>query len=218
MHPQLKGALTHPGYRKIIARAAIHADTTIRKYIWRGHRRKFNEAGEIMVGDKTASDFVSEAILRLIDGRRTFDPSRTLLENLNSITDSLISSEKKHSDRTGIVDYLETTGEEESGATDPITSKATTEPPPDMQLRQKEILEDQRRCIESIVASFDGDPDMQEYIKTLGAGFKRSEIAELMEIPGEKVDELRRKLIKYSPKFFGVDSFAELDQRLRKGA
>ena len=218
MTPALNAALTQPGYRRIVARAAIHADTTIRKYIWRGHRRKFTDAGEIMVGDKTASDFVSEAILRLIDGRRTFDASRTLLENLNSITDSLISAEKKHSDRSGVVDYLETSEEPEGGATDPISSKSTPEPSPDVELRQKELLQDQRRCIESIFASFDGDSEMQDYLKALSAGFKRSEISELMEIPGERVDELRRKLIKYAPKFFGVANFEEFNRHLEKGS
>jgi DNA-directed RNA polymerase specialized sigma24 family protein len=218
MNPELKAALTQPGYREIVARAAIHADTAIRKYIWRGHRRKFTDSGEIMVGDKTASDFVSEAILRLIDGRRTFDASRTLLENLNSITDSLISAEKKHSDRSGVIDYLETSEEQKGGATDPISGKSTSELSPDVELCQKEFLQDQRRCIESIFASFDGNSEMQDYLKALSAGFKRSEISELMGIPGERVDELRRKLIKYAPNFFGVANFEELDRRLQKGS
>jgi len=99
MNPALKAALADPSYRDTIARAALHADTTIRRYIWRGHRRKYSASGEVMVGDKTAKDFVSEAVLRLITGQRTFYPNRPLLDSLNSITDSLISAEKKHSDR-----------------------------------------------------------------------------------------------------------------------
>jgi hypothetical protein len=217
MNLALKAALTQPDFRKIVARAALHADTTIRKYIWRGHRRRFTDTGEVMVGDKTASDFVSEAILRLIDERRTFDASRTLLENLNSITDSLISAGKKHSDRSGMVDFLETSGNQEGGATDPISRKSTSELSPDVELREAEFLQDQRRCAESIVASFDGNPEMQEYLRALSAGFKRSEMSALMEIPGERVDELRRKLIKCAPKFFGVANFEELDRRLREG-
>lgn len=169
-----------------------------------------------MVGDKTARDFVSEAIRRLIDGRRTFDPNRSLLENLNSITDSLISAEKKHSDRTGIVDYVEEFDDAGQG-TDPISVAVDVEPLPDEKLRENEFHQDQRRCVDAIKASFDGDDEMQQYLEALSAGFKRSEISELMEIPGAKVDELRRKLAKYARKFFGVTSFEELQRRLHEG-
>jgi DNA-directed RNA polymerase specialized sigma24 family protein len=169
-----------------------------------------------MVGDKTAKDFVSEAVLRLVDGRRTFDPNRSLFENLNSITDSLISAEKKRSDRSGIVDYLEAT-DDVGNPTDPISSAAAVELTPDQRLRRDELRHDQLRCVETIHASFDGDDEMQRYLAALSAGFKRSEISELMEIPGGQVDELRRKLAKYTRKFFGVTSFDELQRRLHEG-
>ena len=71
--PALRAALAAPGYRETFARAVLHADTTIRRYIWRGYRPKYTGSNEIMVGDKTAKDFVSEALVRLMDGRRTFD-------------------------------------------------------------------------------------------------------------------------------------------------
>jgi len=58
---------------------------------------------------------------------------------------------------------------------------------------------------------------MQNYLDGLSAGFKRSEISELMGIPAAEVDELRRKLAKYAPKFFGVASFEELQRRLHEG-
>jgi DNA-directed RNA polymerase specialized sigma24 family protein len=216
MTPQLRAALTQRGYLAIVAQAAFHADTTIRKYIWRGYRRNYDPEGEVMVGDKTAKDFVSEAVRRLIDGRRTFDPNRSLLENLNSITDSLISAEKKHSDRTGIVDHLDET-DDAGERTDPISTTADVELTPDEKLREKELRDDQRRCVDAIKASFDGDDQMQTYLEALSAGFKRFEISELMEIPGGKVDELRRKLVKYARKFFGVTSFEELQRRLHEG-
>jgi hypothetical protein len=58
---------------------------------------------------------------------------------------------------------------------------------------------------------------MQRYLEALSTGFKRSEISELIEIPGTKVDDLRRKLVKYARKFFGVTSFKELQRRLEEG-
>jgi DNA-directed RNA polymerase specialized sigma24 family protein len=216
MSPDLRAALARPDYREVVARAVFHADTTIRKYIWRGHRRSYSQSGQTMVGDKTAEDFVSEAIMRLVDDRRTFDANRSLLENLNSITDSIISAEKKRSDRSGIVDFLEETGEL-SERKDPISTAVDVEAAPDKKLRETEFREDQRRCVDAIKASFDGDDQMQRYLEAISAGFKRSEISELMEIPGAKVDELRRKLVKYARKFFGVTSFQELQNRLHEG-
>jgi hypothetical protein len=216
MSPQLRAALAQPDYREIFARAVLHADTTIRKYIWRGHPRRYSQFGQVMVGDKTAEDFVSEAVLRLVDDRRTFDPNRSLLENLNSITDSLISADKKHSDRTGVVDVIqenEQTGEPK----DPVSTAPDAKSPADQQVREAEIGEDQRRCFDLIKRSFDGDDQMQRYLEALSTGFKRSEISELIEIPGTKVDDLRRKLVKYARKFFGVTSFKELQRRLEEG-
>jgi len=216
MNPALKAALAEPGYRDTVARAAIHADTTIRRYIWRGYRPRYSAQGEVMVGDKTAKDFVSEAVLRLINGRRAFDPSRPLLDNLNSVTDSLISAEKKRSDRSGIVDYTKET-DEEGNPSDPISTAVAIALTPDEKLRGDELREDQRRCIGALIASFDGDDEMQKYIEALSVGFKRSEISELMGISGAQVDELRRKLTKYARKFFGVTNFEELQRRLQEG-
>ena len=169
-----------------------------------------------MVGDKTAKDFVSEAVRRLITGQRSFDPGRPLLDNLNSITDSLISAEKKRSDRSGIVDYVDES-DEEGNPSDPISKAMELALTPEEELRGNELREDQRRCIVAIKSSFDGDDKMQAYIDALSAGFKRSEISDLMGIPAAEVDELRRKLAKYAPKFFGVIDLDELQRRLHEG-
>src|SRR5688572_4394304 len=109
VNPAVMAALNGPGWDDTFARAVLHADTTIRRYIWRGLRPKFRAESEITVGGKSASDFVVTAVERLLEGKRTYDPSKDLLSNLDSITDSLIWSEKKRSDRTGIVDYGEST-------------------------------------------------------------------------------------------------------------
>jgi DNA-directed RNA polymerase specialized sigma24 family protein len=216
MNSALQIALSDLGYRDTIKRAALHADTTIRKYFWRGFRPKQSASGEIMVGDQTAQDFVSEAVLRLISGRRTFDATRPLLDNLNSITDSLISAAKKKSDRGGIVDWVEE-ADEQGHQVNPISTAKALAPQPDVTLRLTEIREDQRRCVDALMRSFDGDEKMQNYIESLSARLKRSEISQLMEISGSKVDELRRKLGKYARRLFGVTNFRELQQRLQEG-
>src|SRR6516225_7505650 len=145
MDPAVNAALNQPGWEKTFAMAVLYADTRIRKYIWRGFRPKSTGKNEITVGDKSAADFVQEALKRLIEGKRQYDSDKTLLENLNSVTDSLIWSAKKQSDKTGIVDYAEI--EDEGGKPiDPISTAKSFELTPEEKLQHDELLEDQRRC------------------------------------------------------------------------
>src|SRR6266446_7440907 len=164
--PVVMAALKGPGWNDTFARAVLHADTTIRKYVWRGFRPKFRAENEITVGDKSASDFVLDAVEKLLNGERTYDPSKDLLSNLNSITDSLIWSEKKRSDRTGIIDYAKPT-DDEGEAIDPVLAAQDSDITADKKLICDELHEDQRRCFDEIRASFDGDKQMQEYLDAL---------------------------------------------------
>jgi DNA-directed RNA polymerase specialized sigma24 family protein len=210
-------ALKAPGWDDIFARAVLHADTTMRKYIWRGFRPKFKAEKEIAVGDKSASDFVMEAVERLLQAKRTYDPSKDLLSNLNAITDSLIWSEKKTSDRTGVVDYVESK-DDDGNAIDPISTAHDSGPTADQNLVRDELREDQNRCFAEIRASFNGDKEMQEYLDALSQRiFKRAEISAVTGIRVEKVDELRRKLIKHARRLFGVPDFEALQRRLIEG-
>ena len=217
MDPALNAALNQPGWEKTFAMAVLHADNTIRKFIWRGFRPRITSGSEIAVGDKSAADFVHEAVKRLLEGRRTYDASKPLLENLNSITDSLIWAAKKQSDATGIVDYAEI--EDEHGEpVDPISSAKTYELTPEEEIKHTELLEDQHRCFRQIRDSFDGDDNMQEYLDALSAGiFKRADISQVTGLDVTTIDELRRKLIKHARRLFGVASFNEFEQRLKEG-
>jgi len=217
MDEALQAALAQPDLDKVLLQAVAHADATIRKYIWRGFRPKFSANNEVMVGDMTAQDFSMTALERLLHGVRTYDSGRSLLDNLNSTTDSLIWSAKKSSDRTGIVDYVEET-DEEGHVSNPITEARSDEFTAAEILAQKEIIEDQRRCFQTLRASFDGDSDMQSYLDALSVNFhKPADIADLTEMPIERVYELRRKLKNYVAAFYGVQNFAELQRRLLDG-
>jgi DNA-directed RNA polymerase specialized sigma24 family protein len=217
VNPTVMAALNGPGWDHTFSRAVLHADTTIRKYIWRGFRPKFTKESEIAVGNKSATDFVLDAVEKLLQGRRTYDSAKDLLSNLNSITDSLIWSEKKRSDRTGLVDHVEST-DEDGGATDPISTAQDSRLSADQELIECEFREDQRRCFNEIRASFDGDKQTQEYLDALHERiFKRSEISDVTGIPPEKIDDLRRKLMKHARRLFGVPDFESLLRRLNKG-
>jgi DNA-directed RNA polymerase specialized sigma24 family protein len=217
MNHELNEAFKQPDIDKILLHAAVHADSTMRKYIWRGFRPGWKSNSELTVGDQTAGDFVQEALKRLSEGKRTYDASKTLLQNLNSITDSLIWSEKKSSDRTGVVDY-EQEFNEEGLPSDPISvAKSEALSPADASI-SAEVVNAQTECFRMIRASFDGDKEMQDYLDALSAGYsKRSEVAELMGVSVETVTEIRKKLTKYAPVFFGAKNFKEFHHKLIKG-
>jgi hypothetical protein len=217
MDAALRKALSEPDIDEVLLKAAVHADTTMRQYIWRGFRPSRSGQMELMVGDKTAKDFVSEAAKRLCEGKRQYVATKTLLKNLNSVTDSLIWSDKKSSDRTGILDHAEKTSEDELPS-DPITTAPASQPSASENLVKGEILQAQRQCIQVLRASFDGDKEMQDYLEALSEGYwKAADIAELMGIEVEKIYELRRKVTKYAPTFFGVKDYQNLALKIQEG-
>jgi hypothetical protein len=217
MDSALHKALSEPDIDEVLLKAAVHADTTMRQYIWRGFRPSRSRQTELMVGDKTAKDFVLEAIKRLCEGKRQYVATKNLLENLNSVTDSLIWSDKKSSDRTGIVDYAEKTNEDKL-ASNPIASAPACQSSASENLVEGEILQAQRQCIQMLNASFDGDKEMQDYLEALSAGYRKpADIAELTGIAVEKVYELRRKVTKCAPVFYGVKGYQDLALKIQEG-
>jgi len=215
MDEALKKALNQPDIDDTLLSAVEHADLTMRKYIWRGFMPKSARTDrELMVADKSANDFVSEALRRLCDGTRSFNSERNLLDNLNSITDSLIWSDKKSSDCTGIVDFAQSPGESDDWH-DPLATKSGNELSADELMLENERCETQRKCFEMIKASFDGDKETQDYLDALSQEFfEIDEISALTDIPVSKIYEIRRKLKKYAPRFFGVTNVADLERKI----
>jgi hypothetical protein len=215
MDQALKTALNQPDVDDTLISAIEHADLTMRKFIWRGFKPTSSTTkAELIVDGKTASDFVNEAIKKLCAGIRTYDLGRTLLENLNSITDSLIWSGKKASDRTGVVDFAPQP-EGDDKLPDPIESKPGNDATAAELLANTEQCVIQAKCFDLIRASFDGDKEMQDYLDALSQEYyKPDEISELTGISVQKIYELRRKLKKYTKRLFGVTNFADLKRKL----
>jgi len=217
MDEALKKALSQPDIDDTLLSAIDHADVIMRNYVWRGFKPKSSKVDyELMPGDKTAKDYVNEALKRLCEGQRTYNPQKSLLDNLKSITDSLIWSDKKSSDRIGIIDFEQQANETDEWA-DPLANKSGNELAADQILVQKERVETQHKCFELIKASFDGDKETQDYLEALSQGFfDIEEISALTEIPAAKIYEIRRKLKKYAPRFFGVSNYAELERNIKE--
>lgn len=215
MDQALKTALNQPDVDDTLISAVEHADLTMRRFVWRGFKPKSSTTkAELVVDDKSASDFVNEALQRLCVGTRAYDSGRTLLENLNSITDSLIWSDKKASDRTGVVDYAPQP-EGDDKLPDPIESKPGKDATAAELVANTEQCAAQAKCFNLVKASFDGDKEVQEYLDALSQEYyKPEEISELTGIPVQKIYEIRRKLKKYTKRLFGVTNFADLKRKL----
>jgi hypothetical protein len=81
-----------------------------------------------------------------------------------------------------------------------------------------EILQAQRQCIQMVKASFDGDKEMQDYLEALSVGYRKpADIAELTGMAVGKVYELRRKVTKHAPTFFGVNGYQDLALNIQEG-
>lgn len=217
MDPALRKALSQPDVDDVLLKAAMHADTTMRKYVWRGFRPSVSRQTKLMVGDKAAEDFVAVAVERLCEGTRQYLQTKSLLENLNSVTDSLIWSDKKSSDRAGIVDYVDEM-DKDGLPFDPITTAVAPRPSVSENVVDEEIRQTQNKCFQMLKASFDGDKQMQDYLEALSAGYcKPAEIAEVIGIEVKEVYELRRKLTKSAGTFFGVQDYKDFALKIQEG-
>ena len=215
MDQALKTALNQPNVDDTLISAVEHADLTMRRFVWRGFKPRVSTTeAELIVDGKTAKDFVNEALKRLCAEIRAYDSGRTLLENLNSITDSLIWSAKKASGRTGVIDFAPQP-EGDDKLPDPIDSKPGRDATAAELLLNAEQCTAQAKCFDLIKASFDGDKEVQDYLDALSNGFyKPDEISELTGISVQKIYEIRRKLKKYTKRLLGVTNFAELKRKL----
>lgn len=217
MDTSLNTALAQSNIEVILLAAVVHADNAMRRYVWRGFKPKVGPGKQLVVDGKSADDFVQEALAKLCDGTRKYDASRSLLENLNSVVDSLISSAKKSSDRKGLVDHGSELGHE-NVSVDPVSTAPAATPTAEEHVLSDEILMAQRECFKLVKASFDGDKETQEYLEALSEGyFDVSEIETLTGIPAARIYEIRRKLKNYVPGFFGVENYQELNQKIKEG-
>lgn len=219
MDPALKAALDRPDIEQVLARAVAHADFRIRRYIWRGFRPTTSAKKNcVCAGDRSADDFVAEALGKLLEGVRAYDPSRDLLENLNSATDSLIWSYKNTSDRSPVADYAISKGED-GRPIDPITTSKEVGPGTDDSLIFEEIRADQSRAYDNLRASFDGNRDMQAYLDAMREGFfNPRDIADVTHLTAEQVSELRRSAKNHAKLLFGVQNFTELKRKIEQGS
>ena len=175
------------------------------------------EKKDLTIAGLGAGDFVHLGIQRFIEGVRTYDGTRSLLENLNSAVDSIIWSAKKQNKEDPVLDYR-IEYDENGNATDPISTSEDESPSSVESIINEEIAQDQQQHFKNIYNSFDGSKDVQDYLEALSEEvFKPQDIAECTGMDVTRVYEIRKMLKKYAPEFFGVLNSSELERKIAEG-
>lgn len=214
MDPHLKAALEAPTLKLHLARAVEFAELEIRKYIWRGQRSQVSsDTKAVIANSRTAEDFVSISLERLVQGQRKYQPQVDLFLNLKSVIRSLVHSHKKSSDRTPLVD----TGAPSGGAEefDPTLLISDLDAlPPSERLDGKERHIAAKSWRDELRSSLQNKPEL---LAVADAIFEEitdcSEIAILCDCSVERVYELKRALKKHTIQLFGVQTTAELERK-----
>ena len=216
MNEQLAEALKDSeGANRAFLNAVIYADQVMRRYPWRGQKVAVSRSKALIADGKTAEDFVSDTFEKLTSGDRAYREDKSLLDNLKSAVESLISSHRKPSKRKNLVDYPPVL-DEEGREFDPIVRAMDLSTSAEAREEQWS-LEQQQKCFDSIKTSLDGDPDLQKILEGIVEGFSPAEIAELNEWKVEKVYELNRKLKKHVHAQFAVQNYEELERKIVLG-
>ena len=214
MDSHLKAALNAPTRKLYLARALEYAELEMRQYIWRGQRSPVSTSKAMIANTRTAEDFVAEALKRLVNGKRAYQPKVDLYLNLKSIIRSIINTHKKSSDRTPLVDRRQPASGEVEEFDPSLLISDLDSPPAHELLDGKERHAAARGWHETLKASLKDEPEM---LAVTDAIFNEitdcAEIAILCECTVERVYQLKRALKKHTIALFNAQTTAELERR-----
>ena len=188
MDDDIEKLINEANWDKLMPELVNYADNLIRRYGWRGFSPRKGPRGQLLANDKNADDFSQEAIRRLLDGRRKWNPDKVdLLGVLKGIIKSIISSELKSLENQMLKDWVE-----DPNKLDPISKAADPNPTTDVLLDRKF----QRQTYEAFKEWVSNDAELSNYLEALELTHLPREIEELTkgEIKATRAYELKRKL------------------------
>lgn len=192
MDDDIEKLINEANWDKLMPELVNYADNLIRRYGWRGFSPRKGPRGQLLANDKNADDFSQEAIRRLLDGKRKWDPDKVdLLGVLKGIIKSIISSELKSLENQMLKDWVE-----DPNKPDPISNTADPNPTPDVILDQIQDIKFQRQTYEAFKELVSNDAELSNYLEALELTHLPREIEELTkgEIKATRAYELKRKL------------------------
>jgi len=201
MDDDIEKLINEANWDKLMPELVNYADNLIRRYGWRGFSPRKGPRGQLLANDKNADDFSQEAIRRLLDGRRKWNPDKVdLLGVLKGTIKSIISSEYKSLENRSLKDWVE-----DPNKLDPISNAADPKPNTDVLLDQKF----QRQTYEAFKEWVSNDTELSNYLEALELTHLPREIEELTkgEIKATRAYELKRKLNNKVDTFFTKSDF-----------
>lgn len=174
-----------------------------------------SEAAETTIAGIGPEDVVLEAISKVLDGEREWDPSANpdLCQYLTSVVDSLMSHLTKSFDCTNIRRIPESEEgeilEELLNPADPESDTARhlprPSPNPEQMLLRKQQEEAEQKAFDRLLASIKGDDDLETVILCVMDGMmKPAEIAEATGFEINHVYQLMRKLNRKAAKIADI--------------
>lgn len=180
-------------------------------YFWRGRALKRKEDEIPCIDGKGPEDLLGDALTKLLSGERTYDPTQSFEVNLKRAVESLIWNHVKKVARVPIR-VLE---ESFDGSSDPV--EAVPDPTP-LSPSEEDLKKAEADWIKEVKQSLDGDKEMLDLIACLELDiYKSSEISQTIDLPVEKVYELKRSLAKHVRTLFGVPNFKAFRAVLNEG-
>jgi DNA-directed RNA polymerase specialized sigma24 family protein len=175
--------------------------------------RRYRWKMTTVVGGMNAEDLAYEAIAKVLDGERNWDPEKTpdLLGYLKSVVDSLISHLFQSMDRRKVQGFPK--GEEEEileeslKMADPESDEAKhlpgKSPTPEQALLSKEQQQAEETAYTTILNSVEGHEDLEAVTLCIMDGMtKPSEISEATGLEINQVYQLKRKLNRKASQIF----------------
>ena len=198
MRERFEQIIAAADWKNLTPRLMYYADSRIRRCAWRNTLVQVTAEHSLSVEGLSASDFMQEAVDRLLSNRRHYNFDVSLEQNLRGIIKSLVWNLNKSSRRSQIAELPQT----DSGGDDPLEGLPGSErSPADLALRA-EAIKHQRARLDAFEQSISDEPNLLAIFR----GLKREEttprdLEKLTAIPAARISELKRQLRRRMERF-----------------
>jgi hypothetical protein len=200
MSKNLSEILATADWKELTPHLLYYGDKLISRCVWRGLTVTAQPDGKVCVEGFGADDFLQESIDRFMSGRRAYNFSVSLEQNLRGAMRSIISSLNKSSLRGPLIDINAASNPNEKS--DPIDQLPSSTPSAEASIMADERAQEQKRMLEEFEKSLAGENDLMIVLNAYKAGHsKPSEIERRTGISAPRVSELKRKLREQMEKF-----------------
>jgi hypothetical protein len=184
-------------WAELVPRLENYADFRMRGLYWRGNSERLGKRSQLLLDNKSADDFVGDAVKKLVLGERTYNYDVSLEFNLKGTIRSLIWNHKAKFGRGPFIDLKGRSDEEYpngdvSDAADPKSC--------DAERIEKVAIE--KRLLDDFKASISDEPELLKLYEALQKDISKNAVIERETgISAIRISEVKRKLKRHFIKF-----------------